>query len=190
MLLAIALFLAMAGFGIIIPALPYYTAQLQGETATVGFTVGLLMASYSLVQFICAPLWGHLSDRLGRRPVFLFGLLGFTGSFLLMGLAQSLPWLFAARILGGLLAAALLPAALAMVSDLTSAADRARGMGIAGAAMGLGFVFGPAIGGLLARGNDFRPPFFAAAVTALLTLFLSSFALPESKPRHESATSG
>jgi multidrug resistance protein len=180
-ILAVSLFLALAGFGIIIPALPFYTARLQGEGPTVGLTVGLLMASYSLVQFVCAPLWGHLSDRIGRRPVFLAGLAGFALSFVLMGTAPGLFWLFAARILGGVLSAALIPAALSMVADLTSEADRGRGMGIAGAAMGFGFVFGPAIGGMLARGDDFRLPFFVAAAVAALTLLVSASVLRESR---------
>lgn len=193
LLVAVSLFLAMAGFGIVIPALPFYTAQLQGEGPLVGFTVGMLMASYSLVQFICAPVWGHISDRHGRRPVFLAGLAGFALSFLLMGLAQDLFWLFAGRILGGLLSAALIPTAMAMVSDLTSAEDRGKGMGLAGAAMGMGFVFGPAIGGLLSRGDDFRLPFFAAAAVAALTLAMSTFTIRESReaaPATEGARHG
>ncbi|MBM3273751.1 MAG: MFS transporter [Candidatus Sericytochromatia bacterium] len=180
-ILAVSLFLALAGFGIVIPALPFYTARLQGEGPTVGLTVGLLMASYSLVQFACAPLWGHLSDRIGRRPVFLAGLAGFALSFVLMGTAQGLFWLFAARILGGVLSAALIPAALAMVADLTSETDRGKGMGIAGAAMGLGFVFGPAIGGMLARGDDFSLPFFVAAAVAAMTFLVAASSLRESR---------
>ncbi len=187
MLVAMSLFLAMAGFGIIIPALPFYTSHLQGHGPLVGLTVGLLMASYSLVQFVCAPIWGHISDRIGRRPVFLVGLAGFALSFLLMGLAQNLFWLFASRIVGGLLSAALIPTAMAMVSDLTSTSDRGKGMGLAGAAMGMGFVFGPAIGGILAQGDDFRLPFFAAAGVAALTLLVSAFTIHES--REEQAAS-
>lgn len=190
LLVAVSLFLAMAGFGIIIPALPFYTAQLQGEGPMVGFTVGMLMASYSLVQFICSPVWGHLSDRYGRRPVFLAGLAGFALSFLLMGLAQNLLGLFAGRILGGLLSAALIPTAMAMVSDLTSAEERGKGMGLAGAAMGLGFVFGPAIGGLLSNGHDFRLPFFAAAGVAASTLALAAFAIRESRAPEAALASG
>ncbi|MBM3268257.1 MAG: MFS transporter, partial [Candidatus Sericytochromatia bacterium] len=164
LLVALSLFLAMAGFGIIIPSLPFYTARLQGDGPAVGFTVGMLMASYSLVQLFFAPIWGHMADRHGRKPIFMAGLAGFAMSFALMGLARDLTWLFCARILGGMLSAALLPSALSMVADATSEEDRGKGMGIAGAAMGLGFVFGPAIGGLLAHGDDLQMPFFIASM--------------------------
>ncbi|MBU6427583.1 MAG: MFS transporter [Cyanobacteria bacterium REEB65] len=186
LLVSFSLFLVMAGFGIIIPALPYYTEQLQGNSVAVGFTVGALMGSYSLVQFLFSPLWGHFSDRLGRKPIFLVGLLGFALSFFLMGSAQNLAMLFAARILGGMLTAATLPSAFAMVSDLTTAEKRGSGMAMAGAMMGMGFVFGPAIGGILADRGDFRLPFHLAALAALLTFVVSAVVVRESKPANGS----
>ncbi len=187
LLVALSLFLAMAGFGIIIPSLPFYTARLQGEGPSVGFTVGMLMASYSLVQFVFAPIWGHMADRHGRKPIFMAGLAGFALSFALMGMARDLTWLFCARLLGGMLSAALLPSALSMVADATSEEDRGKGMGVAGAAMGMGFVFGPALGGLLAHGDDLQMPFFIASVVTGLTFLFATLVLDETRPEAESA---
>ncbi len=193
-----SLFLVMAGFGIIIPALPYYAEQLQGSATAIGLTVGALMGSYSLVQLLCSPAWGHLSDRIGRKPVFLAGLAGFALSFTLMGNAEQIArlvhanplfMLFAARLLGGMLTAATLPSAFAMVSDLTSAENRGKGMAMAGAMMGMGFVFGPAIGGVLAEHGNFELPFYLAAAAAAATFLVAAIIVRETRPEHISSKS-
>lgn len=151
------LFLAMMGFGIIISILPFLVTDLGG-TPTM---LGLFMASYSLMQFLFAPLWGRTSDRIGRRPIILLGLGGFAITFLLFGLATKLWMLFVIRILTGIISSAMLPTAMAYIADITEGDERSKGMGLMGAAMGLGMIFGPAIGGWLGH-NGFVLPFFAA----------------------------
>lgn len=172
------LFLVMAGFSIVFPVLPELTITLGGTSVH----MGLLIASYSAMQFLFSPVWGALSDRIGRRPVLLIGLLGFTLSLLLNGLATRLWMLFAARIFGGTLSSAALPTAMAYIADSTDAGDRARGMGLLGAAMGLGVVFGPGIGGVLSRGG-LRLPFYVAAAAVAVTLVAAAVFLPESLRR-------
>ncbi len=181
--LFIAIFTVMMGFGVVIPAMPYYARTLHGDAVF----IGAMMASYSLAQFVIAPVWGRLSDRYGRKPFLIMGLLGFAVSFLWFGLANSLGGLMAARTLGGLLSAAALPAAFATVSDVTTEENRAKGMGVVGAAMGLGMVFGPAIGGWLGH-YGLSTPFFAASGIAVLAALLTAVMLPESLPRTENAT--
>lgn len=197
LVVAFSLFLVMAGFGIIIPALPYYTEHLQGNATAIGFTVGALMGSYSLVQFLFSPVWGHVSDRVGRKPVYLAGLAGFTLSFLLMGSAprigaalhvNSLAVLFVARLLGGMLTAAAIPSAFAMVSDLTTPENRGKGMAIVGAMMGMGFVFGPAIGGVLAEHGNLELPFFLASAAAATTFVIAGVIVKETKPEQASGS--
>jgi multidrug resistance protein len=175
----VTVFIDLLGFGIIIPLLPFY-AETFGAT---GFTIGLLATSFSLMQFIFAPVWGRLSDRVGRRPIILLGLLGSCLSYLAFGLATTLASLFAARIFAGI-AGANIPTAQAVVADLTTPENRAKGMGLVGAAFGLGFIFGPAIGGFLSRYGYSVPAFFASALS--LTNFVAAwFLLPETlKPEH------
>ncbi len=168
------LVVVMIGFGIILPIMPFY-AQSLGATAT---HLGLLFATYSLMQFLFSPLWGRLSDRVGRKPILLVGLVGMAASFVLFGLAQALWMLFVARILGGLLSSAVLPTAMAYVADSTSHEHRGKGMGLMGAAMGLGMIFGPAIGGFL--GANPVVPFLVAAGLALLVVGFAALFLPES----------
>jgi multidrug resistance protein len=175
--LFIAIFTVMMGFGVVIPAMPYYARTLNGDAVF----IGAMMASYSLAQFLVAPFWGRLSDRYGRKPFLIIGLLGFAVSFLWFGLANSLGGLLAARTLGGLLSAAALPAAFAAVSDVTTEENRAKGMGVVGAAMGLGMVFGPAIGGWLGH-YGLSMPFFVASAIALLAAALTFLLFPESLP--------
>ncbi|MDP9348309.1 MAG: MFS transporter, partial [Gemmatimonadota bacterium] len=142
----LTVFLDLVGFGIVIPLLPLYA-----ETFGAGpVTVTWLVAVYSLMQFLFAPWWGALSDRVGRRPVLLVGLFGSAASYLLFGLAGSLPVLFLGRALAGFMGANV-GVAQAYIADVTPPEERARGMGMIGAAFGLGFVFGPAIGGLLSH---------------------------------------
>jgi DHA1 family tetracycline resistance protein-like MFS transporter len=175
----VTVFIDLLGFGIIIPLLPFY-AETFGASA---FTVGLLATSFSLMQFIFAPIWGRLSDRVGRRPIILLGLLGSCLSYLGFGMAGTLTALFAARILAGI-AGANIPTAQAVVADLTTPENRAKGMGIIGAAFGLGFIFGPAIGGFLSRYGYSVPAFFASGLS-LANFAAAWFLLPETlKPEH------
>lgn len=168
--------LDLLGFGIIIPIQPFY-AEAFGATPT---TVTLLGASYSLMQFIFAPFWGRLSDRVGRRPVILTSVaIGGVG-YLLFGLAGSLGMLFAARMLSGF-GNANIATAQAIIADSTSGADRAKGMGLIGAAFGLGFIFGPALGGVLGQ-FGLAVPAFGAAVLAVFNWIFAFFMLPETRP--------
>lgn len=169
----LTVFIDLLGFGIIIPLMPFY-AETFGATA---FMVGLLNTSFSLMQFLFAPFWGRLSDRVGRRPVILMGLFGSFVSYLLFGLAQSLTLLFAARIAAGI-AGANIPTAQAYMADVTTPENRAKGMGLVGAAFGLGFIFGPAIGGFLSQWGYQAPSFFASALS-LANFTAAWFFLPE-----------
>jgi MFS transporter, DHA1 family, tetracycline resistance protein len=172
----ITVFIDLLGFGIIIPLLPFY-AEHFGASALV---VGLLSSSFSLAQFLFAPFWGRLSDRIGRRPVILIGLFGSALSYTFFALATSLPMLFLARTLAGI-AGANIPTAQAFIADTTTAETRARGMGLIGAAFGLGFIFGPAIGGFLSHWGYAAPAWFAAALS-LANFLAALFLLPESRP--------
>ena len=167
------------GFGIIIPLLPFFAEHYQASP----FQVGLLMAVYSLTQFVAAPFWGRLSDRIGRRPVLLFSLAGAILAYLWLGVAEELWALFAARAVGGFMAGNI-SAAFAYVADITTRETRAKGMGMIGAAFALGFTIGPAIGGILAGSDphnaDFQSPAFAAAGLSAFALILGIFTLKES----------
>jgi MFS transporter, DHA1 family, tetracycline resistance protein len=175
----VTVFIDLLGFGIIIPLLPFY-AETFGAHA---FIVAMLSTSFSLMQFIFAPIWGRLSDRIGRRPIIVFGLLGSCLSYLAFGLATSLTALFAARIFAGI-AGANIPTAQAVVADVTTPENRAKGMGMIGAAFGMGFIFGPAIGGYLSRFGYATPAFFASALS-LANFIAAWFLLPETlKPEH------
>lgn len=174
-ILFFTLFAVMVGFGVIIPVMPFYVLHF-GATS---LHLGLLMATFSVMQFLCAPYWGDLSDRIGRRPVLLIGLAGYVLSFLIMAYANALWMLFLSRIVGGVLSSATLPTALAYIGDTTSHEQRGAGMGILGAAMGLGVIFGPAIGGGLA-GFGITAPFLFSAALAFVVLVVAIFVLPES----------
>lgn len=173
----------MMGFGIVLPVLQFYAR----EVGATPLEIGLLATSYAFMQFLFAPLWGALSDRIGRKPVFSVGLLGYAVSFVIFGLSHQVWELFLARILGGMLSAATLPTAMAYIGDTTTEERRGGGMGMMGAAMGLGFTIGPGIGGILGH-RSLSLPFFVAAGLALLTLVLSWGALPE-PVRRDSSTS-
>ena len=152
------------GFGIIIPLLPFYATSL-GASA---FTVGLLFASFSACQLVAAPILGDLSDRHGRRPVLIFSLIGTVVSFVMLALAQNVAMLFAARIVDGL-SGGNISTARAYIGDVTAPEDRARAFGLIGAAFGLGFVFGPALGGALSRIGYAAPAWGAAAIAGAAT---------------------
>jgi MFS transporter, DHA1 family, tetracycline resistance protein len=165
----------LVGFGIILPILPLWAEEF-GASPT---QIGLLTASYAVAQLLFAPVWGRLSDRYGRRPVILASLAGSAIAALLIGLAGTLVLLFIARVLQGV-AGASYAAAQAYVADVTTARDRARGMGLIGAAFGLGFILGPAIGAVFSA-VDSRLPFFVAAALAALNLGIAYRRLPESR---------
>ena len=180
--LFLIVFTDLVGFGLIIPLLPFYGEHFHASPAD----VGVLMAIYSLAQFIAAPFWGRLSDRVGRRPVLAASLLGATLSYVWLAFSDSLWMLFAARALGGFMAGNI-ATAFAYVADVTTPADRAKGMGIVGAAFGLGFIFGPAIGGVLAGHDpvhaDYRTPALVAAGLSASAMILTTALLRESLPK-------
>ncbi len=181
-ILFFTLVVVMMGFGMIIPILPFYVEQFN----TGGSTLGLLMATYALMQFIFAPVWGRLSDQHGRKPILMLGILGNAMASLLFGLSTQLWMLFAARALAGILSSATLPTAMAYIGDSTSEEDRGGGMGIMGAAMGVGMVIGPGVGGWLAV-KSLSLPFFLAAALSMVALLLVWWLLPESLTLEEQA---
>lgn len=163
------------GFGIVLPILPLWAENFGASPVQ----IGLITASYAVMQLIFAPVWGRLSDRYGRRPVILISLAGSAASALAIGLAGTLVVLFVARAVQGI-AGASYAAAQAYVADVTSPAERAKGMGMIGAAFGLGFVLGPAIGALFSAFDD-RLPFYVAAALAAANLLIAYRRLPESR---------
>ena len=168
-------FIDLVGFGIVIPVLPFYA---EGSTFNATpRTVGLLFASYSIMQLIFSPVLGGLSDRFGRRPVLFISIIGTGIGFLILGLANTLALLFIGRILDGITGGNI-STAQAYIADITTKENRAKGMGLIGAAFGLGFIFGPAIGGILSRWGIHVPFFFAAALCFANALLLY-FTLPE-----------
>ncbi len=174
--LVLGMFFLTLGFSIIMPILPYYT-QKMGASA---LELGLLMASYSVMQLIVTPFWGEMSDRIGRKPIFLIGLFGYGASFIIYGFATQLWMLFAARMLGGMLSGGMYPASLAYIADVTEHSERGKVMGQLGAASGLGMIFGPSISGILSVWG-LTVPFFVTAVAAFAFGVLGYFALEESR---------
>ena len=175
-------FIDLLGFGLILPLLPYY-AETFGASDTV---VGLLVASYAAAQLIGAPILGRLSDRFGRRPILLLSLFGTLLGFLLLGFANALWILFAARILDGLTGGNI-SVAQAYISDVTDAKNRAKGLGLIGAAFGLGFIIGPASGGVLSQWGYDLPAFVAAGLVSINLLMVALW-LPESLPPEKRET--
>jgi DHA1 family tetracycline resistance protein-like MFS transporter len=167
-------FVDLLGFGIVIPFLPLYAARLHVSA----FGIGLILSSYSLMQLITGPLLGGLSDQYGRRPVIMLGLMGSSVSYVIYGFANSFMLLLISRAVHGACAGTI-ATAQAYVADTTSGSERAHGMGMIGAAFGLGFVLGPALGGILGHSDLRVPVFFAAAIT-FLNLIGAAVALPES----------
>jgi DHA1 family tetracycline resistance protein-like MFS transporter len=170
----LVVFIDLLGFSLIIPLLPYYAQTFDASDTT----IGLLLASYAAAQLIGAPLLGRASDRFGRRPILLISIFGTFFGFLLFGLAESLTVLFASRILQGLTGGNL-SVAQAYIADVTDAKSRNRGLGMIGAAFGLGFIIGPAVGGLLSN-ISYHVPAFVAAGLSFINLLLVAFWLPES----------
>jgi len=173
-LVLLTVFIDLLGFGIIIPLLPFY-AQHFGAAPTV---IGLLSSSYSFMQFLFVPFWGRLSDRIGRRPIILMSVTGSFISYLIFGFAGSLAVLFLSRILAGFMGANI-STAQAYIADTTSFEDRAKYMGLIGAAFGVGFMLGPFVGGVLSS-ISYGAPGFLASGLALVNAVLAYFLLPES----------
>ncbi|MBW2267629.1 MAG: MFS transporter [Deltaproteobacteria bacterium] len=164
------------GFTVLIPVLPLYAEQL-GASA---FQVALILTVYALAQLVFLPVWGWVSDRIGRRPVILVSLFGTVASFLVLAFADTLGVIYLSRALAGFFAASI-GTAQAVVTDVTPPSERAGGMGIIGAAFGAGMVLGPALGGFAASYNV-KAPFYAVAVLAALNFVLAWWRLPESRP--------
>lgn len=175
----LVVFFDLVAFGIVIPILPYYSRTF-GASA---FELGWLMAIYSIMQFAFSPLWGSVSDRLGRRPILLLTILGGACSMVATALAGSFWILFLARALAGIFGANISTAS-AYIADITSPQDRAKGMGIIGAGFGLGFIFGPAIGGILSV-HGYSTPILVAAALGFCNFLFAFFVLDESIPEGE-----
>jgi DHA1 family tetracycline resistance protein-like MFS transporter len=179
-------FIDLVGFGIIIPLSPYLAREFRASP----LEVGLLLSVYSVAQFLFSPIWGALSDRIGRRPVILIGLAGGALSYLVFAFSTSLPLLFVARALAGLFGGNI-STAHAYIADVTTPENRSKGMGMIGAAFGLGFIFGPLIGaglGIVGQHLGSTPPLglsfsaLGAAVLCLANFLLATFVLEESLP--------
>jgi DHA1 family tetracycline resistance protein-like MFS transporter len=175
----ITLLIDVIGWGLIIPVMPALIAGMKhipvNEASRQG---GLLLGVYAFMQFVCAPILGNLSDQYGRRPVILFSLLGVGIDYIFLGFAPSFGWLFVGRTISGIGGASFTTAS-AYIADISNSETRAKNFGLIGAAFGLGFIIGPAIGGLL-TGWGIRAPFYAAAILTLLNWLYGYFVLPES----------
>ena len=190
-ILFVTIFIDLLGFGLIIPLLPIYI-QHYGGSAWVG---GALMASFSVMQFIFAPIFGALSDKFGRRPLILISLLGSAVSYYFFGAAPTLLILFIARISAGVVSSASIPTAQAYISDVTTPENRAGGMAIIGMAFGLGFAFGPIFSSVLSQHpilniTPLAMPAYAAALLSVLNFVFAFFMLPESHTERSTEVSG
>ena len=175
----ITLLIDVMGWGLIIPVMPELISQLKNIPINEASPYGAwLLSVYAITQFLFAPVIGNLSDKYGRRPVLLCSLIGFGIDYLFLALAPSYGWLFLGRIIAGITGASFTTAS-AYIADISTAETRAKNFGMIGAAFGLGFIIGPALGGLLA-GWGIRAPFYAAAVLCLLNTLYGYFVLPES----------
>lgn len=176
----VTLIIDVTGFGVIIPVIPKLISDLQhvgiAEASSYG---GWLLASFSIMQFLCSPMIGNLSDRYGRRPVLLFSLFGFGIDYLFLAFAPTIGWLFVGRVIAGVMGASFTTAA-AYIADISEPEKRAQNFGIVGVAFGLGFIIGPAVGGILGANLGPRSPFIAAAILTLINWLYGYFVLPES----------
>jgi DHA1 family tetracycline resistance protein-like MFS transporter len=177
----ITLLIDVTGLGIIIPVLPTLISELiQGNISDAASYGGWLTFAYAIMQFVCAPILGNLSDRYGRRPVLLFSLFGFGIDYLFLAFAPTIWWLFLGRVIAGVTGASFTTAS-AYIADISTPEKRAQNFGLIGAAFGVGFILGPVIGGVLGQFGS-RIPFFAAAGLSLLNTVYGYFVLPESLP--------
>jgi DHA1 family multidrug resistance protein-like MFS transporter len=176
LLAAFTAFVLMVGLGVLFPVLPYLTRELGISDAA----AGALLAALPLAAFVASPLWGRFSSRRGRKPALVLGLLGYAVGFTLFGLGRNFEELLAARLLGGLVSAAAMPALFAYVADVTSAEQRSAAMGLLGAGIGLGVTVGPVLGGLTYRWYGLRAPYFVSGAIGLLNALLVVVLLPES----------
>lgn len=180
------LMMVFIGFGIVIPVLPLMITDAGANEMHLGFMLSL----YSLLSFIASPLWGGWSERIGRRPIILTGIFGFALSYLLFGLAAgNLVLMYASRILGGLFAGAVTAVIVAYVADTTTDDQRTKGMALVGMAIGLGFTFGPAFGGLLSQLGH-AMPFYAASALTFMTAIMGTLLLKESLPEGNRRSKG
>lgn len=182
-LVCVAAFLLMLGLSVVFPVLPFFVRSLGMSE----FDQGLLISCYALASFLTGPFWGRLSERIGRKPVLCVGLGGFSLAFLLFALGDTFWELVAARTLGGLLAGAAQPAIFAFAADVSTPERRSAAMGMVGAAIGIGIVAGPVLGGLLAP-FGLRVPFFTTAAIGALALAAVVLFVPESLPRDARAS--
>lgn len=183
--LSFALVVVMLGFGMVIPIFPFYIERLGAG----GSAFGILVAIAAFTELIFGPFWGSLSDRTGRKPILVIGMLGFGLSMLLFGLSTQLWMLFVFRALSGVLSSATISPAMAYIGDSTAERDRGGGMGTLGAAGGLGLILGPALGGMLA-GGSLATPFFLAAGLSVVAALLIALLLPESLPSASRRSAG
>lgn len=176
----VLLIIVFVGFGIIIPIMP---------EVVVTSHLALMLAVYSLATFVMSPIWGAISDRIGRKPVLMIGIFGFSISFYIFGYGLDTLWImYVSRVLGGFFSGAVTSCAVAYVADITSEDNRTKGMGLVGMSIGLGFILGPAVGGLLSEVSGplgelgYRLPFYSSSLLALLTFLLAAAFLKESLP--------
>ena len=173
----LTIFIDLVGFGIVIPVLPRYAEHFGASPWKIGWLVGI----FSLAQFICSPLWGQLSDRIGRKPVLIISTIGTALGFFMMGWANTLFILFVARLIDGI-SGGNIGTAQAYIADISAPEERSKRMGLIGAAFGLGFIFGPAIGGWTATHYGWGAPMLVAGVMAVVNAILVMAILPESLP--------
>jgi len=177
LILSFSLVVVMLGFGMVVPIFPFYIERMGAG----GSAFGLLVATAAFTELIFGPLWGSVSDRVGRKPILMIGMLGYGLSMALFGLSTKLWMLYASRALSGVLSAAALSTAMAYIGDSTTEKERGGGMGALGGAAGLGIILGPGLGGWLA-GDSLSTPFFVAAAMSLVSLLLIALLLPETLP--------
>lgn len=177
----VTVFIDVLGIGIIIPILPELIKEfVGGSTPSAGRYFGVIAATYAATQFVFAPVLGSLSDRFGRRPIILISLFGLGVDYLIQGFAPTIGWLFVGRFIAGVMGASF-TTANAYIADVSGPENRARNFGLVGVAFGLGFIFGPALGGVLG-GISLRLPFFVSAGLAFINWLYGFFVLPESLP--------
>ena len=182
-ILAFSLLVVMLGFGMVIPVFPFLIDELGAS----GSALGLLVSTAALTEFLFGPIWGSISDRVGRKPILMIGMFGYALAMFLFGIANQIWMLITFRALSGVLSSATITTTMAYIGDSTSEKARGGGMGLLGAVAGAGTVIGPGIGGLLA-GGSLTTPFFVASALALVSVVLVALLLPESLPRQARGT--